>query len=102
MVNTVAPYLLTKRLIEPLAASEGRVVNVATELFDRFRLTVEDLKEPARYSMFRAYPLQASPDDGHHRTGPARRHSLTGSWRLKCVSRRERRLCGVDTRHFGI
>ena len=54
-VNTVAPYLLTRLLIEPLTAARGRVVNVVTEVRPRTRIEIGDLKDPARYSTFSAY-----------------------------------------------
>lgn len=54
-INTVAPFLLTTELTGLLSAAGGRVVNIVTELFSRFRLEVADLRDPARYSMFSAY-----------------------------------------------
>lgn len=54
-INAVAPFLLTRELLAPLAAGTGRVVNVVTELSGRFRIAVDDLADPGRYSMFRAY-----------------------------------------------
>jgi retinol dehydrogenase 14 len=54
-INTVAPFLLTRELIEPLAAAAGRVVNIATEVLPRYRLEVAGLADPKRFSMFSAY-----------------------------------------------
>jgi NAD(P)-dependent dehydrogenase (short-subunit alcohol dehydrogenase family) len=54
-INTVAPFLLTRKLLDPLTTAQGRVVNVVTELSGHFRIAIDDLADPPRYSMFRAY-----------------------------------------------
>jgi NAD(P)-dependent dehydrogenase (short-subunit alcohol dehydrogenase family) len=53
--NTIAPYAITTALLSPLKASEGRVVNVITQVPVRTRLNVDELIDPPSYNPFAAY-----------------------------------------------
>ncbi|MBK8207750.1 MAG: SDR family NAD(P)-dependent oxidoreductase [Planctomycetes bacterium] len=54
-VNTLAPHLLTKALIEPLRAAKGRVVNVSSEEHLNGHIHWDDPNLKGAYSPRRAY-----------------------------------------------
>lgn len=55
MLNTLAPFVLTRELTELLSAGQGRVVNVATGVPKGTKVDLKDLSNPTKYSGLSAY-----------------------------------------------
>ena len=56
MVNYLAPYLLTRRMLDLLKkAPEGRIINVSSNAHFRGKIMFDDLNHKANYNGFAAY-----------------------------------------------
>lgn len=54
-LNVAAPFVLTNALVEPLAAAQGRVVNVVTGIMHGFKAKLEQLAGPQATGGMMAY-----------------------------------------------